>query len=392
MEKRLQKESELLTQLVVSCLTGRKVSQESLGGVNIKMLYKLAKFHELHNLTGYAIRQNGLEISEEYYTLFENAKEAGMCCTASQMAAAEIVKEALIKNRVHHILLKGIVIRALYPSEDMRTSGDVDILYNENDIDENALELVMKELGFEKTKGSDTVDTFSSGLSVFEMHRKLSPKENDGFIPQHMLHLFDGATDEQYEMKLSGEDFYVYHISHMAKHFCAHGCGIRPLADMYLWLKKYGGELDRKVVDEHLAETGLCEFERNARELVDGIFNGTELSDVQKEMYNTMMFSGIYGNLSRSAANERVKSKNGEGGKLKSLAKTALLPLANMKVRYPILKKAPVLLPVMWGVRVFDVFIHKSDKIKDTVARYNGVDEDEINRTIELYKSLGLSK
>jgi len=315
-----------------------------------------------------------------------------LCLTASQIAAAELVKKTLSEKCVHHILLKGSVIRSLYPSEDMRTSGDIDILYNEDDIDEDSLESMMKSLGFEKTKGSVTVDTFSNGVCVFEMHRKLCSKAKEDFIPEHMQKLFDSANNGQYEMKLSCEDFYVYHVSHMAKHFCSHGCGIRPLADMYLLLKEYGKDLDREAVDKYLAEVGLCEFERNAREIVFGIFSGTELTDVQKEMYNMMMFSGIYGNTTRSAANERAKSKNGEGGKLKNLAKTAFLPLENMRVKYPILKKTPVLLPVMWIVRVFDVFLKKSDKIKNTVARYNGVDEDEINRTIELYKSLGLGK
>ena len=40
------------------------------------------------------------------------------------------------------------------------------------------------------------------------------------------------------------------------------------------------------------------------------------------------------------------------------------LPYKSMKVKYPVLEKAPVLLPIMWVYRIFDTLFNKKDRIK----------------------------
>ena len=73
--------------------------------------------------------------------------------------------------------------------------------------------------------------------------------------------------------------------------------------------------------------------------------------------------SGIFGNrtnISRAKA-ANTKEKNFFLSKVFS---AIFLPYENMKSFYPVLEKAPVLLPFFWGKRIFDRVFFKSDRVK----------------------------
>jgi hypothetical protein len=75
---------------------------------------------------------------------------------------------------------------------------------------------------------------------------------------------------------------------------------------MYLLLQKYGDSYNKDVLRDRFEEIGLVKFEEQIRSLVVNLFGGNELSELQRNVYMTLMFSGIYGNTEQSAANQLV--------------------------------------------------------------------------------------
>ena len=68
--------------------------------------------------------------------------------------------------------------------------------------------------------------------------------------------------------RLSWEDFYIFMIAHMAKHFQGGGCGIRSIVDMWLFSDRMKESLDWDYVRKELEKIELAQFERCRCDLV----------------------------------------------------------------------------------------------------------------------------
>ena len=63
------------------------------------------------------------------------------------------------------------------------------------------------------------------------------------------------------------------------------------------------------------------------------------------------------------------------------------MPYSNMQKKYPVLKKAPFLLPIMWVVRWGDAIINKQSNISRQAERLNKIESEYIdgyNRELEM--------
>ena len=66
-----------------------------------------------------------------------------------------------------------------------------------------------------------------------------------------------------------------------------------------------------------------------------------------------------------------------------------------MKGKYPVLKKAPVLLPAMWIARIFKDILSKDNSVKnrlDTIKLIQNSKEEEVEKTKNIYKKLGIEE
>ena len=92
---------------------------------------------------------------------------------------------------------------------------------------------------------------------------------NDGFAGN-----FDAADGAEpgslYVYDFEAEDFYIYMMAHMAKHFYKRGCGIRNLVDIYVFLEKFGGEMNADYLQKQFAGLGLTAFGEAGPDLAAG--------------------------------------------------------------------------------------------------------------------------
>lgn len=255
------------------------------------------------------------------------------------------------------IPLKGAVLRKWYPQPWMRTSCDIDILVK--DIDRAAA--VLTENGYiNKGKGShDIVFQSPAGVTV-ELHFLLI--ETDPKVDAVLQNVWDYAQPAEPGAArhiLRDDMFYFYHIAHMAKHFSMAGCGVRFFVDT--WLLN-AGEFDPAARAALLEKGGLLAFEENARRLSDAWFGNGEMDPLLEQMQSFVLQGGTLGSDSNQVRVNKARST----GKTGFLLYRIFMPYGSMRLKYPILKKWPALLPAFW-VRRWGELLFQGSKRKNAL-------------------------
>ena len=96
---------------------------------------------------------------------------------------------------------------------------------------------------------------------------------------------------------------------------------------------------------------------------------------------------GTYGTLNQGVLAEQVSS----GGRGKYLIKRIFLPYEHLQIRYPEVKKHPILVPFYQVRRWFELLFGK--RLGVAVKQFNhskNITDEESEKTIELFDSLGL--
>ncbi len=369
---------------------GARPLNDDLEGVDFHALLGLADFHNISIPLYYALTESAASIPTEFFEKLKKAQEFNSLKFAVTSAETEYLNRLFDKENIPYMLLKGSVIRALYPRPDMRTSCDVDYLINPQDCEK--IEKLMLKSGFSFTTSNPWVDTYKKlPFVAVEIHRELmgGHKEFDC-----LLDLFDRGVpleNTRIGKKMCKDDFYIYTIVHIAKHITYGGSGIRPIMDMHLFLKNFEQSLDWDYINQRLASVNLATLEKELRTLCEHWFSGGEKSEITENLAQYILASGIFGTVNNSEVQQTVyKNKGVEISKRPSILKTAFLSYKNMTLRYPSLKKAPFLLPFYWVIRVADVLLHKREKIAPLLGKSTEITEAQVEKITDLFSKLGI--
>ena len=177
---------------------------------------------------------------------------------------------------------------------------------------------------------------------------------------------------------MSDEDTFIYIFTHYAKHYRDGGIGIRHITDLYIYLSAKP-DLNKEYIEAELKKLNLLDFYNNTLHTINVWLNG-ERSDEMSDFITKKIFeSGSYGTYKAHIMSGAVKaSKSGGNVRIKRIVKLIFLPYKYMCDKYPVLIKAPFLLPVMWLVRIADVIFNKRDKIARQRKELDYITEDKI--------------
>lgn len=120
----------------------------------------------------------------------------------------------------------------------------------------------------------------------------------------------------KYGYHFQRDDFYIYMICHMYKHYERCGTGLRSLLDYYMFLNKESALLDWSYIHGELEKLKIINFEEKIRVLVNKIFGkGTqdfihELTDEEWTELNYFVYSGVYGNMRNYIINKMNKGSS----------------------------------------------------------------------------------
>lgn len=321
--------------------------------------------------------------------------------TLCDLALRELYGE-LDKHKIRGLFLKGVLLKAFYPQVYHRSMSDIDVFMEEQNME--AVQAIMGQGGYENGKfGQDNhYEYMRQEMVKVEYHPELVALESDygrriftGIHPEavsiadHMdiWHHTIPLDGHEYARQLEPEYHYLYVIMHMMNHFLTAGTGIRSLMDVWVMNRHYAGSWDRGRIEALLADFGLLNFEKYALALTHKWFDLEDLPYLPKEIQGAVLTnyedyileSGTYGNKERSLV-KQMKNQASGMSKLKYMAGRFFLPYGQMKEEYPMVEKCPILLPLLWPYRVFDMFRKRGKSTRQILKLVLNADQKRVDR------------
>lgn len=363
----------IASQLLAFALDSVPCAQLNPEQIDYEKLLKFSKIHSVANTVGYALEKLNI-LPDEYAPQFLREIKLGMVREATQEMEMLEISECLQRLGIKHMLLKGCVMKHLYPRPDLRSMCDIDIQYDTSRKDE--LDSVMLPMGYVRVETSGT-----DGINISYQKKPFMYIEFHGALMDKDVPLYNAYFDTDFRRTVAvqgcrveypDEDFFVFMMAHLAKHYFLGGSGLRSLADIWLFLRKKPG-LDKEYIFEELKKIRLDEFTQIMLGVCTVLFDGAAPTQEQKNIISYMFGSGTYGTQTNAAA-ESVKNKRKSDYVIKRLFPGREF----MAINYPAVRKCVLLLPLFWIVRLLNVFFRKTYKGSD-VDRVLAVSDSQID-------------
>ena len=357
--------------LLVRCALRGEVPSEMPENVSLSNVLELARAHNLFEMLAYSVPQITPAPGAELLAKLKKLKSTGIAQLIHQDIELDALKACFEKNGIDFLVLKGGVLRPLYPSPDMRSMCDLDILVRSEQLN-RASELMLGELGYKAdgvVEGEHDIGFSKPPFINIELHHSITDKHGNREAYEYYKDIWSLARKRVggvCEFELSREDFYIHHIEHLAKHYRYGGCGVRAFCDIYIFLEKFGDTLDGDYIEKILTKIRLKDFEEHARALAMKWFGAGEGEEISEKIEEYVLHGGSYGLAEdkQLATVARLHTKNGRVNRFGYFFKKIFLPYRSMTVGYPVLKKAPVLLPFCWIHRIFNRLLFRRDRVR----------------------------
>ena len=366
------KNKEYLISLVASVLNGEK-PQNPPQGVDFLKIYELAKAHSVTEILSFAVEQLDGKPSDEFCEKMRKEQMAGIMKEVYQDNTLSQFSELCTEAKIPHMPLKGSVIKHLYPHPYLRSMCDMDILVKENDLSRAGKLLEKLGLEYEHSGTHDRLYRKAPFVCI-ELHFKMSDDRSNVVSSEYYESIWSLAKQNgegEYLYSLNESDFFVFLVEHLCKHYRYAGVGIKPFADIYLYLKKNGDKIDMDYVDSVFDRFGIKKFAHHAINLANKWFADGEGDEMSEEMASYVLSSGAFGYVNMANAAREVRSKK-RGDKKRSrlghLMRRIFPPYRLMCISYPSLKGKAILLPFYWVYRWIRRLVVRKGDLKGTMS------------------------
>lgn len=309
----------------------------------------------------------------------------------NQLRAINKLCAAFEAAGVDYMPVKGCNMKARYPKPELRAMGDADILIKLEQYDR--IYPIMVEQGFREVVESDHELVWLNGVLELELHKRLIPSYNKDYF----RYFGDGwrlaKTQKGCRWFMTPEDEYIYLFTHFAKHYRDGGIGLRHVLDLWVYERSVPA-MDEAYLERELNKLQLWEFRRNMERLIKAWFCGEAMDEVTAFISEFVFGSGSWGREDSRATAFVVRDAKDAGsvgkGKAMRIVKLLFPPMLNMKQRYPVLKKMPLLLPVFWGVRLVEALLFRRERIHRQRNKMQRCSADQIETYQQALDFVGL--
>ena len=350
---------------------------------NLISVYRLAKQHDLAHVVADFVDRNQIEVDAELQAKLQREALLSVYRHEQMKYAFAQICAAFDDAGIAYIPLKGAVIRPYYPYESMRTSCDIDVLIHEKDIDTAipALEAMGCRCG---ERNYHDVSLYSPNKIHLELH--FSIQENMDNLDAVLKDAWDYAVQKNGSQYAFSEEFFAFHMfAHMAYHFVSGGCGIRALLD--IWVMEHRMGISHFCARALLERAGIYRFATEMSGLAERCFSRNDADAFADSILKYIFRGGVYGSVQNHVAVDQSKNDN----RVAYVFKRLFPSYKSMTVPYPLLKKAPYLLPFCWVARwMRALFGGKSKRIVSEVAYVNRTSDETIREVKEICSRLGL--
>lgn len=290
-----------------------------------------------------------------------------------KMQAMTKLIDVLSQAETDHLLVKGAVLRFLYSSPELRTSGDTDVVVRPSDYEASIKAL--KQAGFKVDFIRQNVSQVVYHGEIFDLHTELESINIQSKI--YYSTPFDDISESTgHTYKLKPIYHLLYIITHTAYHLKNGGAGVRMIMDIDALLRYYPDmdmarfmALCDNIKIKHIAQALIALSKKwfNTPVAIDYTFEDSDEQPFYEKLSQIIINGGIFGYKSDDGGISDSKYIAGESEKadfkvsLKTFFKWLFPSAAFLKRFYYYCYKHPILVPVAWFHRFFKaVFGHFS--------------------------------
>lgn len=310
---------------LANCAVKEEVpDREFLAQMDWKGVYEASAFHNLAAMTCMAVdsavaAEDGFVLSEGQHEIYQKWQESKHRAVRKYMLMDMAVRQTeafLEQSGIWYMLLKGSVLKDLYPKPGMRQMSDCDILFDPAYQQQVHDYFVSQGYEVECYQEGNHDVYVKAPVYNFEMHTSLFGWEHQKELEDYYSGIYSKlivGEGSDYKRFFTPEDFYVYFIAHAYRHHSGGGVGLRTLVDIYVYLDTYKDTMDWTYVSEQLRILKIEDYEQHLRTAVRNIFV-LEQFDMSEEdaLLKYMYCSGTYGTLQNKVENKLKALSNGD--------------------------------------------------------------------------------
>ena len=345
--------------LISNCIND-KCTPIDLSDVNTESLIELCKLHRNVSII-YSALQKQNSASKELIDMFKKGFYMEMLMRSKKIAVYNLVTGELNKNKIKHIVVKGISFAKCYPSEEYRTMGDIDLIIDEKY--DSDIKKIMKGLGAEflYERSSEKVDNYKINGIDIEIHKSIGYAGNFnrkyGLEEYYKSAIKESIPINDFTYEFSPFYKLIYAVFHIAKHFFDSGCGVRMVTDLAVISNKYRDQIDWDRVWNDLEKIGLKSFAVNLFCICNSWFDlkidlgEYQLKNIEK-VEDYILTAGVFGynNVGRDITQIRKQKK---GSYIVSVINWAFPPYRTMREHSNWFKNKPsIFLPAAYIERI----------------------------------------
>lgn len=356
-----------LIYLIYCAVEGKKADTSMLDMMDLEMVYKMAKKHSLVAMSFLPIENVAFDNRDKYEEVLSKWKESKEKAVRKEVFL-EIEKKDIEtffdEKGIWYVLLKGSVLKYLYPKSWCREMADIDILFDINY--RSHLREFMKARGYEiKSYKLHNHDVYMKApVYNFEMHIALYNSATNTVWDKYYENVKDKLIknpNKKYGYDFSIDDFYIYITTHSYKHFETGGNGIRTLLDIYIYLSKYEQEMNWDYISKEIEFLGISEYESRLRVLSKKIFCEEELSIEDEEILEYLISNSLYGYkdeiLKKTIEKNLVKIQGNKGEhtvktKIKYIMQRLFPDMKIYRKNHPFIYKTKIFIPFFYLYRI----------------------------------------
>ncbi len=346
-------------------------------------LYDLSKYHDLAHIISSSLYKNGLIADSEETAKFSREEMMSVYRHKQMEYTYNEICNIFDGLQIKFVPLKGSVIRSYYPKASMRTSCDIDILIEEENL-ERAIN-ALTERGYKcGSRAYHDVSLYSKSDIHLELHFHLG--ENTENLDRVLKDAWLYARPVSGTRCAFSEDFFMFYIyAHMSYHFLSGGCGMRSLMDISIIEHKMG--ITYRDAKPLLEKAGIYKFAEEIGRLADTCFQSGEKDELQEAVLYYILTGGVYGSVKNKSAVVKTEDEN----KFTYLLKRIFPSYKMMSYRYPVLRKAPILLPIYWGVRFVQMLCAgNASRSLSEIKVTSAASDREVDEMKKIRENLGL--
>ena len=289
--------------------------------------------------------------------------------------------EVFCNENIDFLIVKGYVLRELYPVKEYRTGGDIDFIIRKKDLQK--CEDALKTAGFALAEGGSYEASFDFDGQHIEVHTQLDCDH------KYFEDIFDMCKNEGNRYYIDNETHLLYVLCHIIKHFRLCGTGIKMFMDIDV-LIRHIDNFNYDAFMKRCSLLGIEAFAKAAFSLCNYWFNTPVKAEIDfkeeaefRELFETEIIEGGSFGFERRGLGSYYLGKAKGAGKIRAFFKMLFPDIKYLKSRYKYADAHPALIPFAWLHRLFSaIFIRGGHSLNTAREIANSGDSDSTYRQL----------